>query len=210
MSNLWESLKPLHGLNRRSSDSTGGQEYGGWRRNRQRRTGLQGRNGVGRQPVACSTFRPIESHRARHVDRGPYPRPGIVSKQHGPRVGRLTCDNKHATSALRKAEPSTVHDAIRPPVTSLLKSPQNVIHGRSTRQMKHEIDVFDDDPRYVAAVEQFEQLADDRAFPTLDSLLVTGHGEVLARKPGRDDIRPLGRSSRVATSPCTRMPGQRR
>ena len=183
-----KSLKPFHGLDRRRRNPTGRQQHGRRTRDSQSRTGLQRRDGVGRQAVACTSLRPIESYWACQIEDRPFPVPGIVGEQHVTRVGRPARHDEHATAALSKAEPPAVHNPIGPLVAALFESLQDVLHSRSVPEMQHEIDVFDNDPGHGTMVEQLEQLADDRALPASDSFLVAGHGQVLAGEAGPDDL----------------------
>lgn len=182
-----ESLESFHRLDRGRHDPARRQEHGRRTPNRQRRPRLQRRNRIRRQAVAGSTLRPVKSDGARHVDAGrPLHRPGFVGEQHVPGIAGFAGDDEHAASALSKAERTALDDAVRPPVTALLQVAENVRDGRSAPQMQHEVDVLDDDPPHGTAIQQVEQPADDRALPTLYSPFVAGHGQVLARKTGRD------------------------
>ena len=182
-----ESLESFHRLDRGRHDPARRQEHGRRTPNRQRRPRLQRRNRVRRQAVAGSTLRPVKSDGVRHVDAGrPLHRPGFVGEQHVPGIAGFAGDDEHAATSLSKAERTALDDAVRPPVTALLQVAENVRDGRSASQMQHEVDVLDDDPPHGTAIQQVEQLADDRALPTLYSPFVSGHGQVLARKTGRD------------------------
>ena len=182
-----ESLESFHRLDRRRHDPARRQEHGRRTPNRQRRPRLQRRNRIRRQAVAGPTLRPVKSDGERHVDAGrPLRRPGVVGEQHVPGIAGFAGDDEHAAAALSKAERTALDDAVRPPVTALLQVAENVRDGRSAPQLQHEVDVLDDDPPHRTAIQQVEQPADDRALPTLYSPFVAGHGQVLARKTGRD------------------------
>ena len=185
---IGEALETLHRLDRRRDDSAGRQQHRRWTRDGQCRSGLQGRNRVRSQAVASATFCPIESDRTGRVDLGPFPVGRIVGKKDTSGIARLARHDEHSSTALRQAECPAVHDAVRPSVTALFESIEDGRNGRSSRQMQHEIYVFDDDPRHGAAVEQFEQSVDNRALPAIDSSLVAGHGKVLTWKASRNDI----------------------
>ena len=115
------------------------------------------------------------------------PTGSFIGKENTSRVQCPACNQIDAATSLRQTEAYSIQDAISPCVVQRFKTCGQAIHGSTSIELQHEIDILNDNRRDTRALDQIKQHRHNFRLFAANSRLITCHTEVLTREARSHD-----------------------